>query len=179
MEKLKVYIGNPIEKIPLIEVLSSPPRVRKEKNIFDEIDLFSSSEGYVDIVNNPQESEYFLLPHSYNFISNNVGYIKNFEDLAKKYNKKIIVFLLGDSNDKINIKSSIVFRMSQYKSQLNSSEFIMPAYASDLGKLYGLDYRNKKQKPVVGFCGWGSVPSLYMNFKYHLKYFFGMYWESL
>lgn len=172
MEKIKVYIGEPIYKLPLIEVLSSPPRINKDKNIFDEIDLFSSTQGYVDIVKDPIESEYFLLPHSYNFVSKNTDYIREFENKAQKYGKKVIIFLLGDSNEKVKIKNSIIFRMSQYKSQLNKDEFIMPAYASDLGNLYGLNYRNKVPKPTVGFCGWADVPSPYMNFKYHLKYNF-------
>jgi glycosyltransferase involved in cell wall biosynthesis len=172
MEKIKVYIGKPFDKLPIIEVLSAPPRLVKDKNIFEEKDLFSSSEGYVEIVNNPEECEYFLLPHSYNFISNKQDYIKDFEDLANKYNKKIIVFLLGDSNEKIYFKSSIIFRMSQYKTSLNKNEFIMPAYAQDLGGLYGVNYREKNVIPTVGFCGWADVPSPYMNFKYNLKYLF-------
>lgn len=172
MEKIKVYIGEPINKLPLIEVLSSPPRINKDKNIFGEIDLFSSTQGYVDIVKDPMESEYFLLPHSYNFVSKNTDYIKEFENKAKKYGKKVIVFLLGDSNEKVKIKNSIIFRMSQYKSNKLDNEFIMPAYASDLGSLYGLNYRNKVPKPTVGFCGWADVPSPYMNFKYHIKYIF-------
>jgi hypothetical protein len=85
----------------------------------------------------------------------------DFENLANKYNKKIIVFLLGDSNEKIYFKSSIIFRMSQYKTSLNKNEFIMPAYAQDLGSLYGVNYREKSEIPTVGqFIGLNVVKYL-------------------
>lgn len=172
MNKLKVYIGSLPYKKPILEFLPRDMQDIPKENMFGEKNIFDTDFEYVEVVQGPEQSEYFLLPYSYNHVSKEKSYLDNFDKLANKYNKRVIVFLLGDSNEDIEISNSIVFRMSKYKTNINKNEIIMPAYSADLGSLYGISYREKgEDKPIVGFCGWANIPDIDKKIKYKIKEF--------
>ncbi len=177
MNKLKLYIGSLPYKKPVLEFLPKDIQSIPKENMFGERNIFDTDFEYVEVVSDPEQSEYFLLPYSYNHVSKEKHYINSFGELAKKYNKRVIVFLLGDSNEDIEISNSIVFRMSKYKTNIKGNEIIMPAYSADLGAIYGLNFREKSEdKPVIGFCGWASIPNRKTKIKYKIKEYFWNIW---
>ncbi len=125
-------------------------------NAFDHL-----KEPVVELVDTPEEADAILLPHNYSSLKGKDAYIKEQADLAKRLNKKFIVFWHGDSDAEVPYDDAVVFRTSQYRSFLQKNETMMPAYAEDL--LEGeLVLRPKhSSKPIVGFCGWAD----YKNFK--------------
>jgi hypothetical protein len=80
-----------------------------------------------------------------------------FAQKAEQANKPVIVFFSGDcSDEEIPIKNALVFRMSLYRSQKKLNDFVPPAFCEDLVKHYlqnQIPIRQKREKPVVGFCG--------------------------
>ena len=168
---LNVYIGKLIENLPVLEFIY--PSAQKGKiNQFGENGLFDGQSEYVNIVNDPNDADYILVPYSYGHIAGKKEYISQIENIAKDCGKKIIVFVLGDSNEFVEIKNCIVFRMSQYKYCKMSNEIIMPAYAHDLGSIYNRQIHQKEKIPLVGFCGWADNPFGYREVKYLSKYIF-------
>lgn len=73
-------------------------------------------------------------------------------DTYINYDKKVIVFLLSDYNNKLNVPSNVIlFRTSLYKSIKKDNEFILPYlwdYFTD-----EIQIIEKSDKPIVGFCG--------------------------
>lgn len=125
------------------------------------------NKAFFNLVEKPEEADYFLIPHNY-FSIKDKGYVNVFIDLSNKYNKKIIVFSYGDKNDSIDIPNSIVFRSSQYKTDLKKNEIIMPAIADDLS-VGDLTLLSKKSTPTVGFCGWAGFESFASKWKQKIK----------
>lgn len=88
-------------------------------------------------------------------------------DLALQFAKKVeaagkplVVFFAGDcSDEEIPIKNAIVFRESLYRSRRKNTDFAVPAVNEDLVEQYfgnELSIRQKRAKPVVGFCGYAK-----------------------
>ena len=118
----------------------------------------------VQIVDSPKDADYILLPHNYSSLKSHHSYVLRQRELAKKHNKKLIIFWHGDLDTPIHDDNAIVFRTSQYRSCIQKNEVMMPAYAEDL--LEGdLQPREKHTgKPIIGFCGWAD----YKNLKNHI-----------
>lgn len=158
---IKVYTGELLAGIPYTEILY-PNLGSKERetpfgeNIFDQF-----TEPIVEIAKDPVEADYLCIPHNYNYIKKNVEYIASFAELSQTYSKKILIFFPGDSDEEILIPNSIIFRNSQYGYKKQDNEIIMPGYAVDLGRKYGLLERKKGEVPVVGFCGWANYRTLH------------------
>ena len=126
----------------------------------------------LDIVDNPEQSDFLLIPHNYFFVKSNKEYIKNFSFLSEKYNKKIIIFAEGDSDEEIKIPNSVIFRTSQYKYKKKKNEIIMPAYVEDLSDVHQFNTREKAANvPVVGFCGWADFNGVRQAIKVKVKNF--------
>jgi hypothetical protein len=111
-----------------------------------------------------------LLPHNWNPAILKAEYVKEIEDISLNSKKKILVFFYGDSNKKVYLKNSIIFRTSVYRSFVSKNEIVMPAYAEDLGKnnFYVL---KKESIPSVGFVGRSKFKNLYDRFKSSIKGF--------
>lgn len=76
--------------------------------------------------------------------------------LARKHNKRIIVFHFSDVDKKINLPNSLVFRTSLYGKQRGNNEFAIPSNKGDLLKEYRggkFHERSKLPKPTVSFTG--------------------------
>jgi hypothetical protein len=160
---IKVYTGELLSDVPRTEILYPNLGNDERETPFGEKIFENWKEGgekIVEIVDAPEKADYLCIPHNYNYIKNRGQYVWNFVQISEKFSKKIIVFLPGDSDDNIDIPSSIIFRNSQYKHKLKDNEIIMPAYAVDLGKKYGLIERIKGTRPIVSFCGWASYKTV-------------------
>lgn len=80
-----------------------------------------------------------------------------FLHLAADAAKPVIAFFLSDSDDPIDIDNSLIFRTSLRRSSRRHNEFAMPAWSEDFVERYlggQVVTRPKREKPVVGFCGY-------------------------
>ncbi|MFC1497534.1 exostosin family protein [Verrucomicrobiota bacterium] len=78
-------------------------------------------------------------------------------NLAKQYNKPVIIFCISDLDEGIPIDNAIVFRTALQASKRKPNEFGMPAWQKDLMKTYcggRLPFRDKPLVPTVGYTGY-------------------------
>lgn len=126
----------------------------------------------LEIINDPQKADFLLVPHNYFFVKSNKEYLEKFIFLSKKYNKKIMIFAEGDSDEEIKVPNSIIFRTSQYKCKKKENEIMMPAYVEDLSDVHRFDTRKKiGDVPIIGFCGWAGTENVWSNVKSQIKNF--------
>ncbi|MBI2108853.1 MAG: exostosin family protein [Parcubacteria group bacterium] len=169
----KVYIG---ELFPggkplrfLNRELKIPPYEGKKpyRAIFDEMDF-----SFITVVSKPEGADFILIPYTYPTLRNNKTYISHFVELAQRHNKKILAFALVDSDEQFYLPHTLFFRYAGYRYRgAAENEIITPTqiYASDIlaNDLFYL--RNKKEIPVVSFCGWAELNSLRQRLKYLSK----------
>jgi hypothetical protein len=127
------------------------------------------TEPTVELVESPKQADFILLPHNYFQIKNELEYLESFRELSRSTGKKLIVFAYGDSSNKLPFDDCIILRSSQYRSSKMPNEIILPAYAEDLGKVSGMKWREKGDKPVVGFCGWAKHRGVVAAAKFNIK----------
>mgnify|MGYP001576791274 CR=1 FL=1 len=127
-------------------------------------------EPFVEIVNDPSLADFLLIPHNFVYVRDKKEYLENFVSLSKEHNRKIIVFVYGDSNEKVKLPNVIVFRTSCYKSSKRENEIIMPPFVEDLAEDFTFKPREKtSEKPVIGFCGWASAGGMKNRIKFFIK----------
>lgn len=164
---VKVYI-NKLLKYPYLPVLYPNLGIQKTpkhvflKGVFDDF-----IQPIFELVKNPNEADYFLLPHDYFWVEKE--YIKNFSYLSKIHNKKILIFTHSDFDEDIPVPNSIIFRTSQYRYKKGDNEIIMPAYAEDLSVGKEMVWRVKGDKAIVGFCGWADFKNFKQKLIFYLK----------
>lgn len=132
---------------------------------------FKKDDLKIELVSDVVEADYFLVPQAINKIDNTTShYLKKNIELAKKYNKKIIVFVGGDLSHNIFIDDSnvIVLKGSQYKHLKRKNEIIIPPLVEDLGSESNI-LHGKNPVPIVGFCGWAGFDNLGVFIKYLAK----------
>jgi len=87
-----------------------------------------------------------------------------FIEKARQADKLSASFFGGDcSHVKLPIESDLVFRHSLYRSIKKSNDFAMPAWSEDFVEKYlnnQIPIRQKRPKPVVGFCGFAVNKNL-------------------
>ncbi len=142
--------------VPHTEILYPNLGNTERETPFGEKVFEGFAEKIVEITKIPEEADYLCIPHNFNYVKEKETYLASFLELSEKVSKKILVFLPGDSSDEVPLPNAIVFRNSQYKSKLRGNEVIMPGFAVDLGRKYGLLERVKGEKPTVSFCGWAQ-----------------------
>jgi hypothetical protein len=113
-------------------------------------------EPFVEITEDPAKADYLLLAHNFSTLRKRPEYVREFEELSKKHNKKVIVFWHGDRADRVPLSHAIVFRTSMYGHCRRPEEIAMPAYAEDLLQGESLQLRTKGDRPAIGFCGWAD-----------------------
>lgn len=139
---------------------------------------------FLKVTHNPALADFFLLPYSYfSFVgrggSEARAFVANLSLLAEQYKKKLLIFCMDDSDDHIPVSNSIIFRYSQYGYKKRDNEIITPPYPLHF-RSSGLEQwrekvfknitpREKKELPVVGFCGWAGFPSIYRWATYQLR----------
>jgi hypothetical protein len=130
---LSVYIGQVISNKPLIELVSVALGLpKKDWGRWSDKAFLYLDKPLFNVVEDPAEADYFMLPHYYNGVLGESQYLADFEVLAKRNNKYIIVIYPGDSSVPVSIGRAIVFRNSQYRQMLRPNEIVMPAFAEDL-----------------------------------------------
>lgn len=153
---LKFYVYKKIDglqHIPLLNYFWGKGSFGVKRYGDNALSLFNRQ--FFNLVEDPNEADYFLIPHNFFYIKDD-EFIQHFIELSKKLNKKIIIFSYGDSDTEINVPNCIIFRSSQYLYKKNSNELIMPAIADDLLEDGKVVAKKKEIIPVVGFCGWAN-----------------------
>lgn len=163
----KVFIGETLTDFPLTDLIRPNLGVKASGRWAER--YASLQAPIVEIVKNVEESDYLLLPHNYNFLKNHKLYLNTYEELAEKLQKKILIFFPGDSDEDVPIKNSLVFRNSKYRSELKENEIILPGYVEDLGQGIVLEPRAKKDRAMVGFCGWAILKDPKQRFKFAVR----------
>jgi len=80
-----------------------------------------------------------------------------FIDKAKESGKPVAIFSQGDWNCDRSMENTIIFYTSSFQSKRKSNEFAMPEWTSDfVANNFNnqISIREKKAKPIVGFCGY-------------------------
>lgn len=167
----KVFIGEPLPGVKTFPILNK--QLGKEpytgtkpfRAIFDEMDF-----SFIELVGEPRDADYFLIPHYYSSVRGNTPYIDFFVSHARKYGKKILIFAYGDSEEDIAVPESIIFRYAGYKYMHREGDgtVIMPTqiYAGDILEENLFFLRDKSDIPTVSFCGWGELGSFRQKLKY-------------
>ena len=105
---------------------------------------------------NLRSCDYAIAPAHWENSEDSRRLIHTLADRAGTYGKSIIIFFLSDSDAKIPIENSIIFRTSFYKSKRAKNEYAMPAWSEDFLHRYmggKVTPHPRGDKPCVGFCG--------------------------
>lgn len=162
-----------IRYLPVLYPILGP--LKDERHIFADKGERAFKEPVFNLVENVEEADFLLFPHDFYYFI--IGMIpKEFLDehvlLAQKYQKKLLIFDLSDLTEKeINVPNSIVFRIAGYRHRQKENEIIMPYFSEDLSQYQKVTRREKGEKPVIGFCGWGELRNTRQRIKLWLKNF--------
>lgn len=122
----------------------------------------------VEFVDDPAEADYLLVPHGISRQPDALmqAYLDSVRAIAAQHQKEIIVFIGGDLSHDIFIDDMIVLKGSQYRYLKRDNEIIVPIFVEELGRQPLV--REKREVPIVGFCGWAGFPSLKARVKYEI-----------
>ncbi len=135
--------------------------------------LTKFGEPEYDWVNDPAQADYFAFPSNYEVGHELTHYYLHYFDgnpydkeislqheaaimqLAKQFNKKIIIVYFSDVADEIKIDNSIIFRTSLNKSAGRTNEIAMPVIKNNLSLAQNnyTEYIEWNEKPAIGFRG--------------------------
>ncbi|MCC5645075.1 glycosyltransferase family 47 protein [Nostoc sp. CHAB 5824] len=80
-----------------------------------------------------------------------------FAEKVANSGKELVIFFAGDCcAEEIPVKNATVMRMAVYRSKKRQKDIIMPSFTEDFVEEYlggEISFRQKSDKPVVGFCG--------------------------
>lgn len=171
MLKIRVYIGDFIQGVPtdLPVLFPNFGNTTRRSELFFDTAVRYIKEPIFDIVVDPSCADFLLIPYNHFNLRNYPGYIDNFIELSKQYNKKIIVFEYSDYHEQILIPNSIIFRTSLYRAEKKENEYVVPPFVEDLSEIHPFFIRKKSTRPIVGFCGWAKVRSVQQWLKLHTR----------
>jgi hypothetical protein len=174
---VNVYITNKfvenIRYLPVLFPIFGP--LKDEKRLFADLGDRAFKEPVFNLVANIDEADFVLFPHDFYYFM--IGRIpKEYLDehvlLSQKHKKKLLIFDLSDLTEReIDVPNSIVFRIAGYGHRQKENEIIMPSFVEDLSEYKKNIWRQKSEKPVVGFCGWGELKNAGQKIKLWLKNF--------
>lgn len=110
-----------------------------------------------------EDCDFILWPEKYN---ENGIHNSELLRLSESFKKPNIIFFQDDSDKKINVKNSYIFRTSINLSSREKNEFSMPTWSGDFSEKYCknvVPLKEKRTKPIVGYCGYTK------NFKDRFK----------
>ena len=120
-----------------------------------------------------------LIPYPINYYYDKdcIDIIRHYNSLCKKFKLKAFGYISGDYGMRYpEFEHITYFRLGGNKSQLSEKNKGLPAALSDQHKkLYGTEeivLREKKLKPVIGFCGHATsnrIIYLYQTFQYLIE----------
>lgn len=109
-------------------------------------------EKYI-IYSNPEQADYHLMPYKW---SNDNIYNNQVIEEAKKYNKKLIISYIDDTQPNINIDNSIILKGNIDEDKIKENEICIPVYPNSEFYDFSLLENNKS----IGFCGQSDKPTL-------------------
>ena len=114
-----------------------------------------------------KDCDYVVFPKNYDL--KYLKSLRNISKIAKKYNKKVIVFYMSDEENKLpHIENLIVFRSSM-NSNNPSNEYPMPWFPEDLINYCNNPYNNiVKDKPSIWYVGYYAYYSLITKIRYYV-----------
>ena len=110
-----------------------------------------------------------ILPAPWEKVRHNAawrGLSEQFIDEARRAGKETVIFFWDDSCEPVAVNHTLVFRTSLYHSRRRPGEFAMPAWSEDVVDKYmggHLPLREKRDKPLVGFSGFGRIRWTWKN----------------
>lgn len=147
-----------------------PPK-NKELNLFLTYKDNHFTYKNFTLVTNVEDCDFVLIPQGVRvYNATNKEYIDTQIEFAKKLNKKVVIFLVGDLHHDVFIDGAIVFKAFNYRSLRRDNEIYVPVYVEDLlgGRRLTL-LQKDHEKPIVGFCGWSKFSSFKNYTSYSLK----------
>jgi len=111
-----------------------------------------------------ENADVAVFPEAWEHVIGNVAAVaraERFLAMACRAKKATVIFFWSDSNEGVPYNDTVVFRTSLYRSHRRRNEFAMPAWSEDFVERYldgKLPLRQKRAKPVVGFCGYLLPP---------------------
>lgn len=170
---INVYIKKPLlnEKWYLPLLIPNFGPISKPNRLFASKAIENFKEKIFNVVLDVSQADFILLPHDYFYVTkNNPAYLEEYRALAKQSGKKLLIFDFSDFSERIIDESeAIIFRVAAYRSALQPNEMIMPPFVEDLSQYQPIQYRQKQNEPVVGFCGFAGLSDLKSKIKSHLK----------
>ncbi|WNZ27678.1 exostosin [Leptolyngbya sp. NK1-12] len=140
-------------------------------------DFIQSASSYFEIAPLP-EADFAILPNDLEFFAQEEVATRSNQLIAvsKAFSKPVIGFFSGDcSHLPVPFDIDLSFRDSLYRSTRKSNEFLSPTWTEDLVKTCfdgQMTVRQKREKPVIGFCGYAAGKSFKTHAKtmlYHLR----------
>ena len=107
-----------------------------------------------EIVKEPEAADLFVLPFEYASDPLSLTYTNRLVSLARRHNKKVLIFFNSDSSESISLDNCIVFRTSFYRSKRQECEFAFPAWMEDFYQQDESGYIEKRRIPSVSYCGY-------------------------
>ncbi|MBI3583565.1 MAG: exostosin family protein [Nitrospinae bacterium] len=122
------------------------------------------------------EADVAVFPGAWEHVIGNRDALKKAEEFIEKATragKLTVIFFFSDSDEEITYKNIVIFRTSLYRSCRKPNEFAMPAWSEDFVEKYSnrkLPLREKKEKAVVGFCGYSPpFKEMHLSFRQKLR----------
>ncbi len=171
MQNIRVYTGELIEGIPTDLPMLFPNfgSTVREREFFSNAGAPYIKEPIFDIVADPAQAEYFLIPYNYFNACKHGGYVEHFIEFSNKYDKEIIIFDYTDYHEDIPVPNAVIFRYSLYRHQKKNYEYAVPPFTEDLSIGHPFEVRRKSIYPVISFCGWAGFTSFSQRLKFHIK----------
>ena len=121
-------------------------------------------ESPIVLTDSPADADWVALPMywSYYLWNDKANMPEAFEiaDEADKYAKPLIIWFKGDLVPVIPFKNSILFLPGIVRTKMMPGYRACPVFVEDPEPIYGREeirFRKKTEKPLVGFCGFGSM----------------------
>jgi hypothetical protein len=110
-----------------------------------------------------EEADLAVMPASWERVRQDpraLDLANQFIEAAERAGKRLVVFYWSDDDDAVPLDNATIFRTSFNRSTRKPYEYAMTAWSEDLVAEFlngDLPLRDKQEKPVVGFCGYGRI----------------------
>lgn len=163
MKKLKIYTEKswlPQGKNPVILLYPfwgkvAEPAGDPDNGRFD--DYMRQGSDFFELADSPGQSDVLLLPFEYAVDTESRKVIDQVSHIAVKLQKKVLVFYNTDFSIPVEVKNSIVFRTSFYKSTQKKNEHAFPGWSRDFWTSYAqgpFQALKKESSPEISYCGY-------------------------
>lgn len=163
--KLKIYTDtSPLAQSQLKNL--TPPLAFHWNNLSPE--AISAGESNpaspLNLTRDPDEADWFALPMHWSYYlwneKANMSEAASLAKLAQKHGKQLLVWYKGDLVPVVPFENATVFLPGLVKSQAKQNQRACPVFIEDPAVIFNgrkVLYREKKDKPSVGFCGYAAV----------------------